>query len=366
MPLKKKSSIPLPPPPPPVVTKATPPHTPVISSPIIASSSKNGVNSSSITSENILQSEPITEPCVTEDTAVDIAADISSTRQSEITINSSEGGQEQIEKPKPPTKSSRLKRALTSGSLTMNRFSKKKDSNKRLSMTIEGDAPSQTTPHIREGGLWQLPGMDLAAARKELTPTPHKKIHKDSESQAKFDEIANKLKKELPILPRESSPPRESSSSIDNGSGLKNRELPPLPALLDTPPSHITHPHTSHISPKQSVALNNFDTYSELQPTEEAATKLSESISSQASEGEPPPLPARVYMLSANDPLRPSEAPPTITEPLDSTLQSALRVHAGCYPLRFRVLQGYCNDTTDVQMSTDDVYDMHTIRETKV
>lgn len=379
MPGKKKFFIPPPPPPPPgphitrpTATPPTPPtttqsHTPVISSPIITSPVKNGIDLTSLkNNEKVTEIETTTEQTTTQE-AEDTVTDISSQKSDNTTncedLDETTQASVDSKKPKPATKPSRLKRALTSGSITLNRFSsKKKDGNKRLSVNLEEtEQPSQITHPSRDGGLWQLPGMDLAAAKKQLTPPPKEKVHRSSEGQAKFDEIANKLKKELPSLPAENTPSSTHRASIEKGPDIQKRELPPLPPQDDTA-SQLTHPHASHISPKQSAALDNFDTYSELQPTEETSN-LGESISSHASEDcSPPPLPARMYIPSGAE----NRSSDVAATPVDSTLHSALNTHAGCFPMRFKVLQGYCNDTTDVQMSTDDVYDIHMVKETKV
>ncbi len=67
----------------------------------------------------------------------------------------------------------------------------------------------------------------------------------------------------------------------------------------------------------------------------------------------PPPLPER---------------PKDISPPADSwktlKLQEAVEKHANDYPFQFRVTQGYCSSTFDVNMSTGDVYAVHSKEET--
>ncbi len=278
------------------------------------------------------------------------------------TENDGKTGDGKKEKPKPPNKPSRLKRALTSGSLTLQRLktTKKRDSSKRLSVNVLEDEP---TSEVRDGGLWKLPGMELTAS---TTPPPRERPLKSTEaSRSKFDEMANKLKTSLPqeraVTPVLSS--RESRSNIE-GSDIKNRELPPLP----TEQHAILSPtvQTTPLAISGVMVLDDFETYSELKPTtcEADTSKLSDSISSlpAASVEAPPPLPARTYTPTSNESRRTSE----VTTPTDSTLEGALKRYSDCYPIRFRVLQGYCNDASDVNMSTNDVYDIHSVKETKV
>ena len=287
-------------------------------------------------------------------------------KSTETLEDSTKADDRKKDKPKPPNKPSRLKRALTSSSLTLQRLKTTKK-NKRLSMT-ENDQTSE----VREGGLWKLPGMELTTSTPATT-MKEKPLKSSEASRLKFDEIANKLKKELPSLAQEEviTPLLSSLESKLNVEGseidIKNRELPPLP----TEQHAILPPTVQNVQPSPKpmsggvMVLDDFETYSELKPTicEVDSSKLNDSISNlHASVEAPPPLPARTYTPTSNESRKTSD----VTTPPDSTLEGVLLRHSDCYPIRFRVLQGYCNDASDVNMSTNDVYDIHTVKETKV
>ena len=286
-------------------------------------------------------------------------------------------------KPKPPSKPSRLKRAFTSGSLTLqrlNKSSKKKDN--RLSMTMEDDVKPETVDgsgELRDAGLWKLPGMDLSKVKGRNSPPSFKQKKgspKTSKDSASSIESNSMLKRELPALPLASgeitpppltrNTPRQSKTSHDLETEMKKRELPPLPteeekADMLSPICPEPGQQSEMLDPTPATPSLDRNSVRSDSAVDDISKHNDSIASSGDSEGTPPPLPARSYLQSSDNSRRASEVAPSVL-----TLQGALDKYAGCYPLRFRVLQGYCSDTAEINMSTDDVYDIHLVKETKV
>jgi len=79
----------------------------------------------------------------------------------------------------------------------------------------------------------------------------------------------------------------------------------------------------------------------------------------------PPPLPLRpIDLLNESFPV---DKKPSKKSPKSQTLGNALSKYlSNSNPLRIRVLQGYCSEDSEVNISTGEVYDFHTKKETMV
>lgn len=316
------------------------------------------------------------------------------------------------EKPTPPAKSSRLQKALSSGSLTLPSFRRislkgsKKKGHKRSSTTEvlpEESSDPNVSPtadsngQLREAPLWKLPGMgvglnkDRRSSSPSISRTPTTDTVDKSKTKSHTDPTKEEgtktndfLKRDLPPLPQEhetkSVISKEVISSIgksqpakrDSEPALQMRELPPLPQEAEvisdsTPPRPQTPvdngpPPPRPVTPAMSEKSSNSEALGvSVENVSENGVKLEESLEAEDEDSIPPPLPERPADLTPPSSRKTSH--PTLSE---MALRDAMHKYTGCFPLRIRVLQGYCSDVTDVNISTDDVYDIHLIKETKV
>lgn len=383
MPLFKKSSpIPPPPPPPPLPSKHN----------------GNNINSDTIHKENgeATPSENTYEnvvKTVVGHEALKDCNDIDEVGPGKVEIESKD-------KPKPPPKSSRLQKALSSGSITLPSFKRrsirgaKKKDHKRLStndiVTEEGSIPniSSTTDssvQLRETPLWKLPGMELGIKKDHRLslPAPTRTVpsangdttgqnstlpHTDhcEEESTKSKDF---LKRDLPPLPldQEAEPIEVKEVASYDGKifepAIRLRELPPLPQESgdESPPHSHTHIENSPLPPRPVTPAMSEDrsSYSDgLGVSVENVTQLDTSIEDDLT---PPPLPKRPDNLTPPNSRKTSQVISS-----EMALRDAIHKYSGCFPLRIKVLQGYCSDITDVNISTDDVYDIHLVKETKV
>ena len=303
------------------------------------------------------------------------------------------------EKPTPPAKSFRLQKALSSGSLTLpslKRISLKRSKKKVHKRTSTSDvlpeensepnaSPSaDSSGQLRDTPLWKLPGMrvELKSDRRSSSPAQSHKPTTDtidkSNAQPHADcpkeegtMIKDFLKRDLPSLPQNQETEPFVSKDVNIYRGKRNsepalqlRELPPLPQeaelTSDTPPPRPQTPINNSPPPPRPItpAMSDKSSSNSVENVSEKGVKVEES---EDEDSTPPPLPERPVNLTPPSSRKISQA--TLS---DMALRDAIHRYTGCFPLRIRVLQGYCSDITDVNISTDDVYDIHFIKETKV
>lgn len=385
---KKSTNIPPPPPPPPL------PGAPIVST----NTTQLKVKASPLTSPEIK-----TEKDMKEDEQQESSTEVESAE-----LNISEIKPQTNGKPNPPTKPFRLQRAFSSGSLTLpslKRLSLKgsKKDKKRLSTTEilpeEVNVKSKTdSTDLRDSGLWKLPGLGAKTKQRTSLPvisydtsisdsaTPSKEKpkaqpHTDSPraESTKEKQIQNR---ELPPIPPDE--PNEqntaevgehidisSSSRQDSTTSIQLRNLPSPPQEpgLVNPPSHVLPltPHKNHpLSPatpdltdKTSINSQELElSDGKLSQNEVQVTEAMEVMST-------PPPPPKFQIGNVTPSPSNSRKVSQVAMP-EMALRDAINKYTDCFPLRIKVLQGYCNEITDVNISTDDVYDIHFVKETKV
>lgn len=385
---KKSTNIPPPPPPPPL------PGAPIVST----NTTQLKVKASPLTSPEIK-----TEKDMKEDEQQESSTEVESAE-----LNISEIKPQTNGKPNPPTKPFRLQRAFSSGSLTLpslKRLSLKgsKKDKKRLSTTEilpeEVNVKSKTdSTDLRDSGLWKLPGLGAKTKQRTSLPvisydtsisdsaTPSKEkpkaqSHTDSPraESTKEKQIQNR---ELPPIPPDE--PNEqntaevgehigisSSSRQDSTTSIQLRNLPSPPQEpgLVNPPSHVLPltPHKNHpLSPatpdltdKTSINSQELElSDGKLSQNEVQVTEAMEVMST-------PPPPPKFQIGNVTPSPSNSRKVSQVAMP-EMALRDAINKYTHIFPLRIKVLQGYCNEITDVNISTDDVYDIHFVKETKV
>jgi len=285
-------------------------------------------------------------------------------------------------------------------------------------MPDKSDSTATTTnrdngPELRDSPLWKLPGFDTqrrnstSSLDKDGSPKPPSKsttqqVSELPDTPPKFPEHVNQedlpvkhntgATRELPDIPSE---PLQISPSL-TAVAASTRELPELPDIPQQLPEPHPRPVTAatrelpelpelpeHHSPATTAVAITRELPplpSEL-PTEPITiTPLSESPPIQESPPELPPRPEAPL-----NPLGTATSQEQIVLPVSQTVPTAefekdslsgaekgislrdfVQKYSKSFPIRIRVLQGYCSEDSEFNISTDDVYNIHFIKHTKV
>ena len=239
---------------------------------------------------------------------------------------------------KKPDQSSTAKREKKEKKKQDKKDSKK--SQKKVS-SEENVAGQSKITQLREAPLWRLPGMDkrrhstaiVQEANRDLLPRP---TTPPSERSTTAPELPTESKT-LPRLRPLPEIPRELPGS-----------LPHLPTLPETPPTRSKTPPSTHESPSSS-----------LECVATPAKERKGSQASQTSSAEQKYTPPQGDAGSSGSP-EPDLLPESIS------LSEMVKKYSKSFPLRIRVLQGYCSENSQVNISTDDVYNIHFMKHTKI
>ena len=272
-----------------------------------------------------------------------------------------------IKKPPPPIQP-KTSRFLKTKSLTLSSLSKlgHKSSTSRAKEAKEGNSqekgseavspplpPQESVAQLRESPLWKLPGISTRKKNRR---------HSAVEGVSSVQNVQLRL----------ASTPPEKRERIA-GSPHQSRELPPLPTIppLGIPlPPNTDHQNRAFTDTAQSINA------AQILPTATCGEVNSPSLSTAHSRDHLDITPSHsVESLTEQEITIPqaSSTPNSVhsfttnghIEKVD-TINSLIEKYNQYVPLRLRVLQGYCSDTADINISTGDIYDVHTIKRMKV
>ena len=256
-------------------------------------------------------------------------------------------------KPPVPQKPKSLVRAITQGSMTRFRTAKPTTDDSMGDKGKKEKCRQHQLEQLREQPLWKLPGLGTASRRHsttEVASSPERK----KEVKPTFQPLP-----ELPPLP--STPPTlavRPSSLPDIPSGIdilpKSLQRSPSPTCDALPPavhsSTPPRPRTPQpsliseepVKPKDSDKTSVLSTAA-VPPSNQVETSL------QGKEGE-----ALEYVSSI-----------WLPSPQSFSIGDLLQKFSKSFPLRIKVLQGYCSETNDVTISTGDEYRVHFVKHTR-
>ena len=282
-----------------------------------------------------------------------------------------------FKKPPPPVqaKPSRFlkTKSLTLSSLPMlgHKSSNSKSKEENTEASSEPPTLQDSKGQQRESHHWKLRGISSLKKNKR-----HSAVEEIPSNQPKLS--STPPEKCTAVITAVSTPPRQP------------RELPPLPTI---PPLGVPLPLSS-LESQNDTQLNTFtqttgQDAAEAVPDSSAADHTSEadvmdikkcstsSISVDQNEAQSHSsltysAESLTHQMTADDPQSSSTpksdhsfAPNRQVEKTD-TIRSLIEKYPRYIPLRIRVLQGYCSDTADINISTGDLYDVQQIKATKV
>ncbi len=205
---------------------------------------------------------------------------------------------------------------------------------------------------LREAPLWKLPNLEHVKLRRHSTGG-----------------VTHEITPPVPFAP--SYPPIVSDSKSGSQPDLPSLpamthfrplpEIPPdLPASLpELPiPSESPNAKTDSLSTPASArvshgSLTNSTDLSSTPAKERKTSQASQSSSSQEQRYTPP----------QDDGSQSVEA---VTIPESLSIGQMVEVFSKSFPLRIKVLQGYCSENSQVNISTNDVYTVHFVKHTKI
>lgn len=286
-----------------------------------------------------------------------------------------------FKKPPPPVQAKPSSRFLKTKSLTLSSLPKlgHKSSNSKSKELDEENAEASSEPPMlqdskgqqRESHPWKLRG--ISSLKKNKRHSVVEEISSIASDQLKLS--STPPEKCTAIVTAVSTPPRQP------------RELPPLPTI---PPLGVPLPLSSLDS--RNDTEQNMSTQTAGQDTTEAVPvsiaadhtdvkniKDCSTSSISVDQNEAQSHSSLTYsaesltqQMTADDPQSSSTpksdhsfAPNGQVEKTD-TIRSLIENYPQYVPLRIRVLQGYCSDTADINISTGDLYDVQQIKTTKV
>lgn len=170
------------------------------------------------------------------------------------------------------------------------------------------------------------------------------------------------------VSPFSNTPP----TSFDSNSSRKQfRPLPPTPPLSDEDDDFVPNADSFQASdlPEahgdsalvEDVNANGTETFAE----DENLTyqEIAVDVALETSDAK------EVASSSSKEPsVSSSTALPTTQEADETqsyTVCDIINTYSYALPVRVRILQGYCSDTTEVNISTDDIYNIHSVQQTK-
>lgn len=237
-------------------------------------------------------------------------------------------------KPPIPRKPKGLVRALTLSSV--NTFLSRKHS-VTSSLEEQEKVGKQVPPHfmgqLREQPLWKLPGLENTPRRSSIPEVANPDMLKVSTPELQ-------PQPRLPPLPSTTPPvPIQRHSSLTDIT-LHLVSSPSPRASPRSKPSHLSG--TISRSTPQSPIINR------------GHTKIEES---------------NRVVISPESEAMPSQTQEECTDKLPDqqsfSIKELITSYAESFPLRIKVLQGYCSETNDVTMSTGDEYVVHFVKHIK-
>ena len=319
-------------------------------------------------------------------------------------------------KPQPRVKPPKMTRSFSTGSMTLGRLGKKsakKNSLQENNFITIGEAAHDVNKN--EGGndvntLWKLPGIgsmpilrkigsfkksrprsisELPTAERELPPLPA--LSEDSKPPQRelppipnsngcvssvdpntrdlpsvpeasdSSPLADSTRRELPPVPTEESEGSSSQNVSNLMSSAAHAEVPTAPNKEVVEDEGDENTHTANTQDLNKCDMNGDDdmisecSLSSMENSPDAMHRSTASLTkhnSSISSAEP---------VVANDDTAPKDE--TEVEFKDSyTIGEIVNSYSYAVPVSMRILQGYFSDTSDVNISTDDVYFLHSIR----
>ena len=238
------------------------------------------------------------------------------------------------------------------------------------------DVPHKTTTAVTNRELPQLPDTPPQLPKNFPPDLPPKS---DASTTQGLPEHPNTP----PQLPKHFSP--DPSPKLP----ATNRELPELPDTLPQSQEHQPSPKPSPATTTRE--LPQLPDFHSQFPTrsESPAIPIPYCESLPMEESPPPELPLRpegpLKAATSDEAIRnpedcksnegkvsPSPIPPAVNKGTlpDTekaiTLREVVQKYSNSFPIRIRVLQGYCSEDSEVNISTDDMYNIHFVKHTKV
>ena len=280
--------------------------------------------------------------------------------------NGTTGGKNKLITKPPPPAQPKPSRFLKNKSLTFTslpRFGKNTASSKVQEGNTEPanskDDSSTSKRLLRESPLWKLPGISTLKKNRRHSSA--------IEANMQWEEC---------IPPRQAVTPPENRKNSTNASSSTTlhqpaRELPPLPTI---PPLGV--PITVSSTDSQSGTTTDTNHYAtleegnediqipndrehyqnnELSPSHSAQSLTLQVDSIDVPKSSSTPRSTSVQSLSENEQVEKAD-----------TIHSIIAKYHLYVPIRIRVLQGYCSDTADINISTGDLYDVQLMKTTKV
>ena len=261
------------------------------------------------------------------------------------------------ESPKPKTehssRPSRLQRAFSAHSLTLPSLRKSAKASKSrktdgrnsiIGLPAENtDVPESSDKqncngNLREASLWRLPGINTLKKKKS--------------NSAEYNSRAK------PAVP-----PKPTDVGLDSSPQLRisvnEHDLPPLPSLpsakRELPPIPTTQ---SSLFDNAMTTLCN-DANLGIDSACSSEENIFEHASGDKVFKKVSPAPSASSLSLTSSPNNHLDNQSTTL-----TVNDMLKFYSQKYPLRFRVLQGYCSETSDVNLSTGDIHDLHSVKQT--
>lgn len=257
--------------------------------------------------------------------------------------------------------------------------------------TLKAGAVSDSTLLLRE--LPPIPDQGPDSREllgyRELPPLPHPEAGTDTQSSSPHLVTSSDARtKEL----GEQNKTQSTSGSGNEGVPTYVNVLPledggSLPPLPETPPNS-EDADTKFRPLPQSPPLSDYDDDEEMNSGEAAKLNQASNIEESNSRKNLPDTSPELLVDEtgtgdtssredgkgspgvSNSSLIPDD-PPTapeteiIDEPRDYTIGEIVGTYSYALPVCVKVLQGYCSDTTEVNISTDDVYNIHSVQHIK-
>ena len=243
------------------------------------------------------------------------------------------------------------------------------------------DTVQQLPEHLNQE---DLPHKPITATTRKLPNVPseipeHQPSPRPTASAAntrELPELPDINTRELPELPNT---PRQLPEHHPKPV-VTSRELPELPSVLPQLPEQHSPGSAAVVTTRELPALPN-QMPAESAPIPIPVAPLSESPPMHDSP-QPPELPPRpeaplisLGMAASQESVvtEQRELPALPTVPTAESgvgksisLRDFVQKHSKSFPIRIRVLQGYCSEDSEFNISTDDMYNIHFIKHTKV
>ena len=180
--------------------------------------------------------------------------------------------------------------------------------------------------------------------------------------------------------------PKHSPPDLSPKPAATDRELPELP---DTLPQLVEHQPPPKPSPAATTReLPQLPDLSSQFPTRPINPAIPIPYSPPMEEIPPPDLPLRpeapIKAATSEETFinpedckpsftserkvspTPATIPPVVNREKANSLREVVQKYSNSFPIRIRVLQGYCSEDSEVNISTDDMYNIHFVKHTQV